>query len=376
MMTIPIFSNEVPQMKIENSNIFLSSSHEYQEKDTCKTSFEMEWLTIFNQKLSENDSVNRLRSEAFCENSISQYKEKLLERLGEMETQRYAYMTGTSESIFNTENINNPILDLIMEKLVLMDLFTFDNSELSYSYQNMNLDSFETPPANRSFEVKYRLYEQRLYSHYEHENTKFVSDGVVHTQDGKEINFALNLEMDREFLYEEKFEYLEEGAYKLIDPLIINYGGTAPELSDFTFNFDLNSDSEDEEIFAFKPGSGFLAFDINHDGTINDGSELFGTKSGDGFFDLKQYDKDGNDWIDENDDIYEKLSIWNKDESGEDTLSSIKDAGVGAIYLKSEDTPFGIKDENNKLLAKVKKTGIALNEDGTSSTVQQIDFTA
>ena len=41
-------------------------------------------------------------------------------------------------------------------------------------------------------------------------------------------------------------------------------------------------------------GSGYLALDKNGDGTINDGSELFGTRNGDGFADLAQYDEDGN----------------------------------------------------------------------------------
>ncbi len=39
---------------------------------------------------------------------------------------------------------------------------------------------------------------------------------------------------------------------------------------------------------------------------INDGSELFGTSSGDGFKDLATYDEDENGWIDENDSIFSK----------------------------------------------------------------------
>mgnify|MGYP000465316364 CR=1 FL=1 len=51
-------------------------------------------------------------------------------------------------------------------------------------------------------------------------------------------------------------------------------------------------------------GSGYLALNKNGDGVINDGSELFGTASGDGFYDLSMYDEDGNGWIDENDHAY------------------------------------------------------------------------
>ena len=41
------------------------------------------------------------------------------------------------------------------------------------------------------------------------------------------------------------------------------------------------------------------ALDINEDGKINDGKELFGTASGNGFGDLAAYDQDNNGWIDE-----------------------------------------------------------------------------
>ena len=77
--------------------------------------------------------------------------------------------------------------------------------------------------------------------------------------------------------------------------------------------FDIDADGEEESISYLQGGSGYLALDKNGDGVINDGSELFGTKSGDGFADLAEYDADGNGWIDENDPIFDKLLIWAKD---------------------------------------------------------------
>ena len=364
-------------MKIENYNVSLASSREYQEKDVCKTNFHMEWLTVFNQKLFEQGNADRFNSEGFRRDQISMYKEKLLERLGEMQNERYAYMTGISESFFNNnDKVKNPVLDLILEKLLSMDIIGIKSSDILYTYQNINIENIRNAPQTTTFDVKVRFYEERLFKHQESENTTFLSEGSVRTQDGKEINFAMNMDTQRAFIYEEKCEYMEEGVYKFIDPLIVNYDGLATELSDFTFNFDLNSDNETEELFGLKPGSGFLAFDMNEDGKINDGTELFGTKSGDGFFDLKQYDTDNNDWIDENDDIYDHLAVWNRNEKGEDSLHSIKEKGVGAIYLKSEETPFDLRNKENRLLAKVEKTGIALKDDETPVSVQQINYTA
>lgn len=73
--------------------------------------------------------------------------------------------------------------------------------------------------------------------------------------------------------------------------------------------------------------------DINGDGKINDGNELFGPKSGNGFSDLAAFDEDGNGWIDENDFVYDKLRIWTKDKYGNDSLLAIGKKGIGAIYL-------------------------------------------
>lgn len=42
-----------------------------------------------------------------------------------------------------------------------------------------------------------------------------------------------------------------------------------------------------------------LSLDQNGNGEIDNGTELFGTKSGDGFADLARYDLDYNGWIDE-----------------------------------------------------------------------------
>ena len=51
------------------------------------------------------------------------------------------------------------------------------------------------------------------------------------------------------------------------------------------------------------------------------------------FSELAEYDSDGNGWIDENDEVYDQLKVWVKDENGKDKLLSLKEANVGAICL-------------------------------------------
>lgn len=205
------------------------------------------------------------------------------------------------------------------------------------------------------------------------ESTTFASQGVVQTQDGRSIGFNIEVSMSREFTTE--FNILETENYIKTDPLMINLDSNIGRVSDQKFYFDLDTDGKEEQISFAGQGSGLLALDINGDGTINDGSELFGTKSGDGFKDLAGYDNDGNGWIDENDSVFSRLKVWTKDAEGNDYLIDLKDADVGAIYLRNTDTQFSLKNDENKLNAEIKKTGIYLRESsGVAGTLNHVDM--
>jgi hypothetical protein len=206
----------------------------------------------------------------------------------------------------------------------------------------------------------------RHSSYTETEMCSFSAQGMVRTADGQEISFQLELNMFRAFHAE---EYVEFGAGKREDPLVLNFAGTAAELSNMTFKFDLHGNGQEINMRALQPGSGFLVFDRNGDGKVNDGRELFGAVSGNGFAELAALDDDGNGWIDENDSAYSSLYIWN----GGNTLTSLKDAGVGAIALTYVSTPFSIKDANNKQLGQITDTSVFLMEKGGVGTVQKVD---
>ena len=208
----------------------------------------------------------------------------------------------------------------------------------------------------------------------EAESTTFATSGIVRTADGRDINFNMEVSMSRAFTA--SINSLEVESYIKTDRLMINLDTDIGSVSDQKFFFDLDTDGKEEEISFAGKGSGFLALDRNGDGKINDGSELFGTKSGDGFKDLAAYDADGNGWIDENDAIFSQLKIWTKDEDGKDKLISLKDADVGAIYLGNADTQFSLKDDDHKLNGEIKKTGIYLHESsGEVGTVNHVDLT-
>ena len=207
---------------------------------------------------------------------------------------------------------------------------------------------------------------------YESESVSYSAKGVINTEDGQQISVDVNMYMSRQ--YSSYTQVSMEFDSKLCDPLVINYAGSAASLTDETYEFDLDFDGTMDQISFAGEGSGFLALDKNGDGKVNDGSELFGPQTGSGFAELRAYDQDGNGWIDENDDVYSKLSVWSKDADGNDVMYSLKEADVGAIYLGDVDTQFSITDEGNNTKGVMRSTSFFLKDSGGAGTVSHIDL--
>ena len=217
-------------------------------------------------------------------------------------------------------------------------------------------------------------YSTNMLTYSETEETGFHANGRACTEDGRTIEFNINILMSRSYM-----EYMNVSiptmADALCDPLVVNIGSDTADVRDQTFKFDLDADGTEDEISMLGKGSGFLALDKNGDGKINDGSELFGTKSGDGFGDLREYDSDGNGWIDENDDVFSKLKVWCKDENGKDILMDLKEADIGAIFLGEQQTEFSLGGADGYRDGVIRSTGVFLREStGAAGTVQHVDL--
>ena len=228
------------------------------------------------------------------------------------------------------------------------------------------------PAALLTMPVK-RVSLQAVDYYEETEDTKFSSKGIVRTADGREISFNIDVSMSRRFVQETRMD-LGITFVKTCDPLVINLNDNIASVSDTKIRFDIDGDGELDTVNRLSAGSGYLALDKNGDGKINDGNELFGSKSGDGFADLAKYDLDRNGWIDEADEIWDKLKIWVTDENGHEQLYSLSEAGIGALCLNKVATDFADTDENNDKKAFVRSTGVFLYESGAVGTLQHLDL--
>lgn len=242
-------------------------------------------------------------------------------------------------------------------------------------YENTKLSALEQ--ASLQPQLKITTLTASLSSYYEElETTTFNTTGTVKTADGRSIDFNLELYMSRSFTqYINVDSQMLSKSLSFCDPLVINLEGSVPQLSDQKFLFDIDCDGIMDEISKLMPGSGYLALDKNGNGSIDDGSELFGTSSGDGFKDLAAYDSDGNGFIDEGDDIWDKLLILTRDEFGNDLLYHVAEKGIGAICLKNTDTQYSLNSsEDNHTNGLIRKTGIFIYENGNIGTVQHLDL--
>jgi hypothetical protein len=142
--------------------------------------------------------------------------------------------------------------------------------------------------------------------------------------------------------------------------------------------FDLDNDGFAEKT-AWTSGDAFLTYDLNENGKIDNGGELFGnhtlvgeSKAADGFAALAQYDENGDGFIDENDSVYQLMRLWNDNGNGvseDGEFKTLAEMGVNSIDL-NQTAPETI----NYTDATVSGVSNAEMADGTSRTVADFWF--
>ena len=127
--------------------------------------------------------------------------------------------------------------------------------------------------------------------------------------------------------------------------------------------FDLDADGHLDRVgWVDGKQAGFLAIDLNQNGTVDDGSELFGeaslmpngTRAKNGYAALAQYDTNKDKHIDAKDKVFSKLFVWfdhNQDGvSQKDEMKSLAEVKVSKISLKFEELQADSQFNNGNLI--------------------------
>ncbi|MBY4675095.1 hypothetical protein [Marinobacterium arenosum] len=362
-------------MIIQQSSIRFSAEHqksELYEQQSSMEAFSMELQAVQSSAFDSLQTLKEARLDALRQQALREPFPGFLAmtdtgfrlQSGQPQTEPLAAMPWMSGS---AKLFHSLLEALTGRQIAVAGIDGSDIAELeSPPSQPMGSES-GLPMRERVIEVSVKVSERIE----EYECTRFSACGRVETADGQSIELNLDMTMERSYSASREFEISQQ--VRLKDPLVLNFNGSAAELTEEKFQFDLDLDGELELINLFGPDSALLALDTNEDGLINDGAELFGAASGDGFAELAAYDEDGNGFIDEADSIFEQLRLWSH-LNGEGRLQTLAEKDVGAIYLGSTQTPFDLKDGDNRMQGRVRESGVYLTESGSVGTVQQVDM--
>ncbi len=320
-------------MQILNSNVSLQSKYE-------KISFSYEKLSL--RFISSADRVNQDVNVDIKTKSIKSSVETI----------------NVDSNLMDENELKTLIIKLLVEKLTGKKIKTLSLKDFQGKLHTLD-SNIEQPQF--AAEIEYEKLD------YEKESVNFKANGKIITKDGRQIQFDVTFSLNKEILDYTHLN-IKAGSKALIDPLVINLNGSLESpLSSTKFSFDLDADGNKENISLLSEGYGFLVFDKNENNVVDDGSELFGTKTGDGFGELKGYDDNKNGWITEDDKIFDKLKVWLKTPS-KDNVVSLKDLNIDAVYLNNVDTPFTLQD------GYLRNSSIYIKGNGSAGIISKIDF--
>jgi Calx-beta domain len=124
-----------------------------------------------------------------------------------------------------------------------------------------------------------------------------------------------------------------------ISPIAIDLNGDGVQTisAETGVKFDILNSGQAVQTGWISGEDGFLAYDKNGNGSIDDRSELFGGAVGEGFATLATFDSNGDGVVSDTDESFSKLSLWKDSningvtDSGE--LTSLIDAGIMALNV-------------------------------------------
>lgn len=159
-----------------------------------------------------------------------------------------------------------------------------------------------------------------------------------------------------------------------VSPLVLDLNGDGIQLLPYTKGvyFDIDNDSFAERVGWTSPEDGQLARDLNQNGQIDDITELFGDDQISAFFKLSLLDSNGDKVIDENDEDFKELLIWqDKNQNGysePEELKTLTEAGIKSISLNAQ--PDNRVIEGNRISA----TSTFIYADGRQGEVADVHY--
>ncbi len=171
------------------------------------------------------------------------------------------------------------------------------------------------------------------------------------------------------------YSAVEMSAAALKDPLIVQFGSQGLGNIKGQKDFHINQDNVIDELPIFAGDIGYLVYDKNNNQRADNGSELFGPTTGQGFNELTKLDSNNNGFIDAEDQQFAQLYIWqpNAKKNQTEQWLSLSDANIQAMSLSAVQTPFDFYDQQGEIQAQLRLSSFAITKEGYGRGVHQID---
>ena len=170
----------------------------------------------------------------------------------------------------------------------------------------------------------------------------------------------------------------------LSSPIILDLNGDGVSTQSIQngVTFDLFANGKNVNTGWVSSSDGLLVLDRNHDGAINDGSELFGeatklsngSTAKDGYAALRELDTNNDGLIDKNDAAFAELKVWvdsNSDgRTGSGELKSLQDLNISSISVVAE---VNLSKDNGNLIG---LTSTYQTTDGATHAAADVWFVA
>jgi len=265
--------------------------------------------------------------------------------------QSFSYQKATTEQ-FTAQNITN-ISDLSSEQ----------------SSQNSDLILLDGKTFNRQDKIEVSTISQQK----QQLNFSMQGDFII---DNQAVNLNYQLTLKSEYRTESNVEMT---AAALKDPLIIQFGEHSIGNIIGYQSLDINNDKQTDNLPIFSGDVGYLVYDKNNDLQVQNGSELFGPTTNNGFAELAMLDSNNNGFFDQHDDSYQQVYIWQPSQQNSQTqiapqnLISLSQAGIKAISLNAIATQFNFRSNQGEIDAQLTQSSFAITNNNQAMGVHQID---
>jgi len=328
----------------------------------------------YQQTFTQNQKITLLEP-----TTVAHHKSKIAQPISALQTP--VQNKGEDVTYERPKEIKLQLMILVLERFLGRSLdisdFSFhinnDNNVDSISRPFQSLATLDTELINidgRAFQRGDLLSVEQWQNH--EQNLNYQIQGKFNINDQTlSLNYNVNLTHKHT-----SYSKMEISAATLKDPLLVQFDSQALGEIKGEKAFDINQDNALDKLPIFSGDIGYLVYDQNFNQQADNGSELFGPKTGQGFMELAKLDSNNNGFIDVEDQAFEQLYIWQPNENINqvDQWLSLKEAKIQAISLSAINTPFTFYDHNGEVQAQLRQSSFAISDEGYGRGVHQVDI--